>query len=69
MEGYQIDAAELTKSLRKKLRMQAELLSVGPIDKNKDPKIELVPMVQWPSYNYPYYVVPQYPFYEITESY
>ncbi|KAH0774497.1 hypothetical protein AABB24_020908 [Solanum stoloniferum] len=75
VEGEQIDAAVLTKLLRKKLKKGAELLSVGPIDKKDgdkkdDPKIELVPMMQWPSNNYyPYHVVPQYPFYEVTESY
>ncbi|KAK6774683.1 hypothetical protein RDI58_029922 [Solanum bulbocastanum] len=69
VEGEQIDAAVLTKLLRKKLKKGAELLSVGPIDKKDgekdDPKIELV---QYPFY-YPYHVVPQYPFYEVTESY
>ncbi|XP_055801416.1 heavy metal-associated isoprenylated plant protein 12-like [Solanum dulcamara] len=74
VEGNQIDAAVLIKRLRKKLKKGAELLSVGPVDKKdgnkkEDPKIELVPMMQWPSYNYPYHVVPQYPFYEVTESY
>ncbi|KAL3323207.1 hypothetical protein AABB24_040363 [Solanum stoloniferum] len=69
VEGEQIDAAVLTKLLRKKLKKGAELFSVGPIDKKDGeknyPKIELV---QYPFY-YPYHVVPQYPFYEVTESY
>ncbi|XP_004252097.2 heavy metal-associated isoprenylated plant protein 41-like [Solanum lycopersicum] len=69
VEGEQIDAAVLTKLLRKKLKKGAELLSVGLIDKkdgnkNNDPKTELVPMMQWPNH-----VVPQYPFYEVTQSY
>ncbi|MCD7458661.1 hypothetical protein HAX54_038858 [Datura stramonium] len=73
VEGDQIDAAVLTKLLRKKLKKGAELLSVGPVDKkdgdkNEDPKVELVPMMQWPSYNYPYHVVPLHPFYEVRES-
>lgn len=64
VEGNQIDAVVLTKLLRKKLNKGAELLSVGPVKKDDDkkdgPKIELVPMMQWPSYNYPYHGVPQY---------
>ncbi|KAK4374013.1 hypothetical protein RND71_004690 [Anisodus tanguticus] len=72
VEGEQIDAIVLTKLLRKKLK-QAELLSVGPVDKKdgdkkEGPKIE-VPMMQWPSYNYPSYVVPLYPFCEVRGSY
>ncbi|XP_059277838.1 uncharacterized protein LOC132032031 [Lycium ferocissimum] len=74
VEEEQIDAVVLTKLLRKTLK-QAELLSVGPVDKKdgdkkEGPKMELVPIMQWPSYNnYPYYVVPQYQFYEVRELY
>ncbi|XP_009768957.1 heavy metal-associated isoprenylated plant protein 16-like [Nicotiana tabacum] len=72
VEGEQIDAVTLTKLLRKKLK-QAELLSVGPVekkdgDKKEGPKME-VAMTQWPSYNYPYYVVPQFSVYEVRDSY
>lgn len=52
----------LTKLLRKKLKKEAELLSFGPVDKDgsdkkEGPKMELIPMMQWPSYSHRYHVV------------
>ncbi|XP_059284117.1 uncharacterized protein LOC132037596 [Lycium ferocissimum] len=73
--GEQIDAVTLTSSLRKNLG-QAELVSAGPAtaagnkDKSSDIKASVVPVtIQSQPYYYPYYAAPQYPVYQVRDSY
>ncbi|XP_060189552.1 uncharacterized protein LOC132618531 [Lycium barbarum] len=75
--GEQIDAVTLTSSLRKNLG-QAELLSVGPAagDDDKDNSSDItaqasvVPVtIESQPYYYPDYAVPQYPVFQVRDSY
>ncbi|XP_060189707.1 heavy metal-associated isoprenylated plant protein 16-like isoform X1 [Lycium barbarum] len=74
--GEQIDSVKLTSVLRKTLG-QAELVSVGPAggDKKKDEKAgsdkkpEVAAIVTQPQPALYYYTYPQYPVYQVTDSY
>ncbi|XP_059284118.1 heavy metal-associated isoprenylated plant protein 16-like [Lycium ferocissimum] len=70
--GEQIDSVKLTSVLRKSLG-QAELVSVGPAgggDKKKDDKKpEVAAIVTHPQPALYYYTYPQYPVYQVTDSY